>query len=207
MSQLKEQISQFRKMASDDPDNEIGHYRLGKYLKDDGQHEEAVRSFQRTLELSPEFSVVYNLLGDSLAKLGKKDEAVEVLQKGFTIADERGDLLPRDEMAKLLVELGQPAPVSKRSSAPAGAAGSGNDTGFRCVRPGCTSGRYARKLEKPPMSGEMGQAIHQRVCADCWDWWLRDMSVKVINEMRLDLSTERGAEVYDQTMRETLGVE
>src|SRR5688500_11559167 len=110
MSQLKEQIAQFRKMANDDPDNEIGHYRLGKYLKDDAQYEDAVKSFRRTLELSPEFSVVYHLLGDSLAKLGRKDEAIEVLQKGYSIADERGDLLPRDDMSRLLVELGQPAP-------------------------------------------------------------------------------------------------
>jgi hypothetical protein len=29
----------------------------------------------------------------------------------------------------------------------------------------------------------------------------------VINEMRLDLSTERGQEVYDQIMRETLGLD
>jgi len=29
MSQLHDRIAQFRKMANDDPDNELGHYRLG----------------------------------------------------------------------------------------------------------------------------------------------------------------------------------
>jgi hypothetical protein len=33
------------------------------------------------------------------------------------------------------------------------------------------------------------------------------MSIKVINELRLDLSTERGAEEYDRHMREFLGLE
>ncbi len=204
MSQLQEQIAQFRKMANDDPENEIGHYRLGKALRDDGQFEEAIQSFQKTLELSPEFSVVYHLLGDSLVKLGRKEEAIETLQKGFSIADERGDLLPRDEMSKLLVELGQPAPESKRSTSTA--VGGATDTGFRCVRPGCPAGSHARQMEKPPMGGEIGQQLQEKVCADCWNYWLRDLSIKVINEMRLDLSTEQGAEVYDQIMRESLGL-
>src|SRR3954469_25827469 len=116
MNQLQERIAQFRKMASDDPDNELGHFRLGQLLMEDGQHEEAVRSFRRTLELSPQFSKVYQLLGASLIKLGRRDEAVKVLSDGYAIADERGDNLPREEMVKLLVQLGEPAPVSQKAS-------------------------------------------------------------------------------------------
>src|SRR5437016_2211756 len=32
MNQLQERIAQYRKMANDDPDNELGHYRLGQLL-------------------------------------------------------------------------------------------------------------------------------------------------------------------------------
>ena len=39
MSQLQERIAQFRKMASDDPDNELGHFRLGQLLMEAGQLE------------------------------------------------------------------------------------------------------------------------------------------------------------------------
>ncbi len=56
------------------------------------------------------------------------------------------------------------------------------------------------------MSDELGKRIHEQVCADCWQYWLRDLSVKVINEMRLDLSTEKDGNTYDQIMRETLGL-
>jgi Fe-S cluster biosynthesis and repair protein YggX len=56
------------------------------------------------------------------------------------------------------------------------------------------------------MSDELGKTIFGQVCADCWNSWLRDMSIKVINEMRLDLSTEQGVETYDQIMKETLGL-
>lgn len=202
MSQLSERIAQFRKMASDDPDNELGHYRLGQLLMEAGQLEEAVQSFRRTLELSPQFSKVYQLLGATLSKLGKRDEAIKVLHEGFAIADERGDQIPRDEMSKLLVELGEPAPASKKAAAPGGAPGDG----FRCQRPGCFAGSRARQLPRPPINDELGKQIYESVCADCWDYWLRNLSIKVINEMRLDLSTEQGADMYDNIMRETLGL-
>jgi Fe-S cluster biosynthesis and repair protein YggX len=202
MSQLADRIAQFRKMANDDPDNELGHFRLGQLLMEDGQYDQAVQSFRRTLELSPQFSKVFQLLGSCLAKLGRTDEAVRVVQEGYGVADSRGDNIPRDEMAKLLKELGAevPAPARKQT------AEAGPGDGFRCQRPGCVAGRHARQLPAPPMMDELGQRIYQTVCADCWDYWLRNLSIKVINEMRLDLSRDRDQETYDQIMRETLGL-
>src|SRR5271166_1505165 len=91
MSQLQERIAQFRKMAADDPDNELGHFRLGQLLLEDGQYEDAAKSFRRTLELSPQFSKVFQLLGTSLIKLGRNPEAIAVLRDGFEVADQRGD--------------------------------------------------------------------------------------------------------------------
>jgi tetratricopeptide (TPR) repeat protein len=200
MSQFQDRIAQFRKMANDDPDNELGHYRLGQLLMEDGQYEQAVASFRRTLELSPQFSKVYQLLGQSLAKLGRRDDAIKVLRDGFAVADQRGDNIPRDEMSKQLVLLGEPAPTPTRTqpAAPAGA--------FRCQRPGCVMGGYGHKLPRPPMNDELGQRIYESVCAECWDYWLRNLSIKVINEMRLDLGEEKHVEIYDQIMRETLGL-
>ena len=201
MSQLQERIAQFRKMANDDPENELGHFRLGQLLMEDGQHDEAARSFRRTLELSPQFSKVYQLLGQCLIKLNRREDAIKVLQQGFEIADERGDNIPREEMSKLLVELGEPAPVSSKATGVAYGRG-----GFQCQRPGCMAGRYAQQLKAPPINDEIGRQIYEKVCAECWEYWLRNLSIKVINEMRLDLSTERGQEVYDQIMKETLGL-
>src|SRR5437868_9720787 len=102
MSQLEERLAQFRKMANDDPDNELGHFRLGQLLMEAEQHADAAVSFRRTLELSPQFSKVFQLLGTCLLKQGKRDEAIKVLREGFAVADERGDNIPRDEMVKLL---------------------------------------------------------------------------------------------------------
>src|SRR5207244_1347968 len=161
MSQLQDRIAQFRKMANDDPDNELGHFRLGQLLMEGEQYEEAAGSFRRTLELSPAFSKVYQLLGGCLIKLGKRDEAGQLLSEGFTVADQRGDNIPRDEMAKMLGELGKPVPQTKKAE-PAGG------SGFKCQRPGCMAGRFARPLPSPPISDEIGKRIQATVCADCW---------------------------------------
>src|SRR5262249_17033553 len=135
MSQLQDRIAQFRKMANDDPDNELGHYRLGQLLMEDKQFADAIASFRRTLELSPQFSKVYQLLAACLLNTGKRDEAVAALKQGFEVADERGDNMPRDEMARMLVELGEPAPASKRGARAAG--GPAGVGGFRCQRMMC----------------------------------------------------------------------
>jgi tetratricopeptide (TPR) repeat protein len=191
-------------MANDDPDNELGHYRLGQLLMEAGQYEEALQSFRRTLELSPQFSKVYQLLAQALLQLGQRDEAVGVLRQGFGVADERGDNVLRDDMAKMLVQLGEAAPAPQKAEAPAAAG-----DGFRCRRPGCMAGSRARRLPAPPIGVDRPTAekIMATVCADCWNDWLRNMSIKVINELRLDLSTERDAEQYDRYMREYLGLE
>jgi Fe-S cluster biosynthesis and repair protein YggX len=204
MSQLQDRIAQFRKMANDDPDNELGHYRLGQLLMEARQFPEAIQSFRRTLELSPRFSKVYQLLAQCLLDDDiQRAEAIAVLKQGFDVSDEQGDNMPRDAMARMLKELGEPEPVSKKKAAgaPEGAGG------FRCQRPGCWAGSRARQLEKPPFNDELGRRIQETVCAECWMDWLRNYSIKVINELRLDLSSERGQEEYDRYMREFLGLE
>src|SRR5215210_6916827 len=150
MSSLQDRITQFRKMASDDPDNELGHFRLGQLLSEAGDHAEAVKSFERTLELSPGFSKVFQLLGQSLLKLDRKAEAIDVWTRGWKVADERGDKMPRDEMGKLLRANGAtpPEPVKPKED-------DGPETGFRCQRPGCLAGKRAHQLAAPPLPDEL----------------------------------------------------
>lgn len=202
MSQNSDRIAQFRKMANDDPENELGHYRLGQLLMEDGQFDEAIASFRRTLELMPQFSKVYQFLGTCLLKLNRHDEAVKLLREGFAVADRRGDNVPREEISKMLVYLGEPPPVPSRTEQASPSVGGG----FRCHRPGCVMGGFGHQLARPPMNDELGERIYTLICAECWEYWLRNLSIKVINEMRLDLGEEKHVETYDQIMRETLGL-
>ena len=210
MSEIQERIAQFRNMALNDPDNELGHFRLGQLLQEAGQHEDAEQSFRRTLELSPQFSKVYQLLGQSLLELGKKDEAITTLKKGFEVADERGDNMPRDAMGKMLSDLGEEVPQSQQPQPqpqPGAEAPRTGEGGFPCQSPQCMMGGAATQLPEPPMKDELGQQIYEKVCAGCWSAWVRDYSIKVINELHLNLSDERGQEAYDSHMKQFLGLQ
>lgn len=203
MNSLQERIAQFRKMATEDPENELGHFRLGQLLLEDGQLAEAVESFRTTLKLSPQFSKVYQLLGETLLKLNRRDEALEVLTRGWSVADERGDKLPRDAMGVLLTQNGGTIPKVEAKADGA----DGPETGFRCQRPGCPFGKRAKPLTTPPVSDAIGARIVQEICSGCWDSWKKDYSIKVINELRLDLSSEFGSREYDKHMRGYFGFE
>src|SRR3954465_14392912 len=111
MSELDARIQQFRKMANDDPNNELGHFSLGKALLDAGQHEQAAQSFQRVLALNPNIGKAYQLLADAQLKLCQPELAVETLKRGIQTAHNRGDLMPRNEMSKSLKDLGVEPPT------------------------------------------------------------------------------------------------
>lgn len=172
-------------------------------LMEDGQLDEAIKLFRRTLEITPEFSRVFQFLGECLIKADRKDEAAEVLTSGWHVANDRGDRVPKDAIEKLLKSLGAPVPAPT----PPKQVDDGPGTGFRCKRPGCMEGKRARQLDAVPLPDAIGQRIHSDICAACWTLWWKDMSIKVINELRLDLSSEFGQAEYDKHLREFLGFE
>jgi Fe-S cluster biosynthesis and repair protein YggX len=198
-----EQITRYRNMVQGDPDDDLAHFRLGQTLMDDGQFTEATKEFERTLELSPAFSRVFQFLGECLIKDGKNEKAADVLTRGWLTANERGDRLPMEAMAKLLTSIGAPVPKPVAPKVEDNEPG----TGFRCQRPGCMEGKRARQLPAAPLPDEIGQRIQREICAACWTLWLKDLSVKVINEHRLDLSSDFGQADYDRSMRDFFGFE
>jgi len=206
MSQLQDRIAQFRKMATEDPADELAQYRLGQLLQEAGQFADAIAAFRKTLELSPQFSKVYQLLAQCLLREQQTEEAVGVLRRGFAVADERGDNKPRDEMGNMLRELGEPGPISLRA---AGAPTVAPLPNAFCQKGRCDLEKRAvsQQLAKPPFDDELGRKIYEQVCAGCWNDWIRNISVKVVNEMRLDLSSERGRDDYDKALKEILGIE
>jgi Fe-S cluster biosynthesis and repair protein YggX len=197
---MDDKIEQFRKMAAEDPDNELGHFSLGKALIDARRFEEAVEPLQQVIALNPGYSRAYQLLGSALNRLGRRDETVDVLTRGFQIADERGDVMPRDVMGKLLESLGQTPPPIKTGSRRE--VESVADAGFQCRRCQVTGNR----LPAPPFRGALGQKVYDTICAQCWSEWVA-VGTKVINELRLRLSDPRSQEVYDQHMIEYLQLE
>lgn len=197
MSDPNPRIEQFRKMAEADPENELGHFSLGKAYLDAGQTAPAIQSFQRVLELNPNIAKVYQMLATALLKENRKPEAIDRLTHGVEVAAARGDLMPKNEMVQMLKDLGVAVPQSV-ASAPQQTVGEGQVLCNRC-------GRVGRKMPSPPFSNAQGKEIHEKICADCWREWIH-MGTKVINELRLPLSDPQAQKIFDQHMREFLNV-
>ena len=194
----EQRIVQFKNMAEADPDNELGHFSLGKAYVEAGQHENALAPLRRTLELNPGYSRAYLLLGPAQQAVGGTDDAVATLQKGFEVADKRGDVMPRNEIGELLKKLGGAVPAVTESVTTTASVAV---EGFHCSR----CGGAGPALPERPFKGELGEQILAAVCAGCWQQWI-GMGTKVINEMRLQLNIDEHQEIYDQQMKEFLSL-
>lgn len=71
-----------------------------------------------------------------------------------------------------------------------------------CVR----CGRSAPQLDAPPIPSELGRVIQEKTCARCWEEWT-ETEVKVINELRLNLTDPKAHEILERHMREFLGLD
>jgi Fe-S cluster biosynthesis and repair protein YggX len=200
---LNARIEQFRKMANDDPNNELGHFSLGRTLLDAGQHQEAAQSFQRVLALNPNIGKAYQLLAEAQLKLNTRDLAIETLKTGIRTAHARGDMMPKNEMLKMLKDLGvEPPPeVSGAGASSAAAAAPVGEGQILCKR----CGRVMPKMANPPFRNQQGQLIQNSTCQDCWREWI-GMGTKVINELRLPLNDPQAQKIFDQHMMEFLNL-
>lgn len=200
----EERLSVFKNMAEADPENELAHFSLGKAYTETGQWDHAEQALRRTLELSPGHSQAQRLLGEALIQLGQKDAAVSLLEKAIVAAHEKGEWKPRNEMQALLEGIGvePPRPGGDSEGAdPTPAAGPIGEGEIACQR--CK--RIGPQLEEAPFPTPIGQEVYERICVPCWREWMA-VSIKVINEYRLNLMLPEAQAIYDSHLREFLGV-
>ncbi|MDZ4831103.1 MAG: Fe(2+)-trafficking protein [Phycisphaerae bacterium] len=198
---LADRIAQFEKMASADPDNDMAHFSLGNAYLQAGRAAEAAKCFERCVEVNGDMSKAYQLGGKAMIDAGWADRAVAFLEKGFAVAASKGDRMPQTAMAELLRSIGREPPKLAKEVDEAAARLLASGT-FMCRR----SGRPGTKLDKPPFRGAVGQWIFENIASETWKDWI-GQGTKVINELRLDFSRERDQEIYDQHMREFLGID
>ncbi len=203
----EERIEQFRKMARANPDDDLAHYALGQALVDAERYEEAVNVLRHTIKLNPGYSRAYVLLGISQEATEDPDAAIATWQAGYGAAMQRGDLMPANEMKGLLAKLGA-APdhamvfgIGEPEDDPdAGREPEADEV--RCVR----SKRIEPRMKFNPFPGDpVGDFIFDKVGQLSWEAWM-DMSVKVINELRLDLGDPEAQRIYDQHMQDFLAL-
>lgn len=197
--ETEQRIAQWENMTQADPSNSMGWLSLGTAYKDAERAEDAATALRRAIELDEGLSRAYQLLGEVLVGLGRADEAAPMLTRGYTVAAERGDVMPQRAMGALLEQIGRPTPeVSTAADVPA----PGDDADVIVDR---RSGRPGPRLPDPPMRGPLGRFIYDHFSQPTWQEWI-GMGTKVINELRLDFSNQEHQDIYDQQMMEWLGI-
>lgn len=195
----EQRIEQFKNMADADPNNELGHFSLGKAYVEAKRFADAEPCFVRVLQLNPTYSKAYELLGQTQNELGNRDQAIKTLKQGFEVAAERGDVMPRNAISAMLTDMGEAVPEIA-AGPPASSPEAPTETqGFRCARCGSPSG----KLPERPFKGDLGEKILALICTNCWREWV-GMGTKVINELSLQLADPRAQATYDEHMKEFL---
>lgn len=203
-----ERIEQFRKMAKANPEDDLAHYALGQALVDAERHAEAVNVLRHVIKLNPGYSRAYVLLGQSQQATGDEDGAIETFQAGHAAAMTRGDLMPATEMKQRLADLGS-APDTTRVFEAMNAGldddpDAGREPGEGEVRDART-GRIGDAMTFNPFGDDIGEWIQGHISQESWDAWM-EMSIKVINELRLDLGDPAGQKAYDEHMRDFLNI-
>lgn len=195
-----ERIEQFRKMAKANPDDDLAHFALGQALLDAGRDAEAAIVLKHVIKLNDGYSKAYVLLGRALEAIGDEDGAVEAWRAGHQVAARRGDLMLVREMEDLLRAHGVEPPTPEAAGPPAPE--DDREPGEGEVRDRRT-GRIGQKLDFNPFGDEIGAYIQEHISKESWDAWM-EMSIKVINELRLDLGDPEAQRLYDLHMRDFL---
>lgn len=191
-----DRIAQWEKMTQEAPDG-MAWFSLGNAYKEADRLEDAAAALHKAVEMDPGLSRAYQVLGQALIALDKADEAGEILARGYSIAAERGDVMPQKAMGSLLEKLGKPVPQTQTATSQVELGGD-QIIDRRTGRPGT-------RLPDPPMRGPLGKFIFDHYSQETWREWI-GMGTKVINELRLDFSNAEHQKVYEQHMMEWLGV-
>ena len=195
----EERIAQWEQMAREAPDD-MAYFSLANAYKDADRLEDAQGAFAKAIEMNPGMSRAYQLSGQVLIQLGKEDEAGPLLTKGYTVAAERGDVMPQKAIGSLLEKLGLPLPeVRDAAELKAEVEASGDTVLDR------RTGQPQNRLAAPPMRGPVGKFIYDHFGQTTWNEWI-GQGTKVINELRLDFSNDQHQDVYEQHMLEWLQV-
>ena len=89
------------------PDDPLARMTLARSYQKLGMPAKAVSHLRKALDLDATLSTVYLELGKCLESANMKQDAIAVYEQGVPLADKKGDLMPRNQMASRLAALKQ----------------------------------------------------------------------------------------------------
>ncbi|MBT9547704.1 MAG: tetratricopeptide repeat protein [Candidatus Sericytochromatia bacterium] len=101
-----EMMAMFREvLETEDPDDLVANYGLGKSLVDQGAFAEALAYLTKATQIDPLYSVAWLQLGKAYESLARIEEARATYRQGAVAASQKGDLMPLKEMEQRLSAL------------------------------------------------------------------------------------------------------
>ena len=67
------------------------------------------------------------------------------------------------------------------------------------------TGRIGASMPHNPFDDEIGAFIQEKISQESWEGWM-EMSIKLINELRLDLGEPSAQQIYEEHMRDYLNL-
>lgn len=202
-----ERIEQFRKMAKANPEDDLAHFALGQALLEADRAAEAVPVLRHVIKMNAGYSKAYTLLGEAQERTSDLEGALTTWEQGYSAAINRGDLMVANDLKRRLSAHGispqVDALVIVDGDGPADP-DAGREPGEDEVRDHRT-GRIGKKLGFDPFPDEVGAWIETHISRESWDAWM-EMSIKVINELRLDLGDPDAQRTYDEQMQAFLNL-
>ena len=95
---IDERIRRFEELVKEDPENDMALFSLAGAYNQSGRYKDAAETYTRCTELNPTMSKAYQLAGAALMASDQADKAKDLLTRGYTIAAEQGDLMPKKAM-------------------------------------------------------------------------------------------------------------
>jgi predicted Zn-dependent protease len=107
-----DRIAQLLEIVTDDPDDGLARFMLGRELLAAKRAEEAIEQLGRAVALTPDHTASYRELGHALTAAGRNEEALATWAEGIAVAERTGDLQTGKEMRvfrnRLLKATGRP---------------------------------------------------------------------------------------------------
>lgn len=96
---ILERMEMFKEvLETEDSEDLIANYGLGKSYFDLEKYESAIPYFEKAVKVKKDYSMAYLYLGKSFEFSEKKELAFEIYQNGIIEASKKGDLMPLKEM-------------------------------------------------------------------------------------------------------------
>jgi tetratricopeptide (TPR) repeat protein len=98
-------IAQFEAVLTANPGDAMARLTLGKAYLQAERAEDAIRVLEEALALQADYTAAYRVLGEAYERAGKLARAIKSYKRGIEIAEQKGDLHPRNEMQQRLAKL------------------------------------------------------------------------------------------------------